>query len=74
MSNLTADGLAYSEDRHFEDGFNEVYCKCGAHLSDHANRSRGTPHEKFIDRTQWFCPMNPPREQSLLDIAIGMLK
>lgn len=66
--------MVYDEGRHFEDGFNDVYCKCGAHLSYHANRSRETPYEKYIDREQWFCPVNPPREQSLLDIAVGMLR
>lgn len=74
MSTLTEDELLYDEGRHFVEGFNDVYCKCGAHLSYHANRASGTPYEKFKDPKQWFCPINPPRDMGLLDIAIRMLR
>lgn len=71
---MSTDQQVYDESRHFEDGFNDVYCRCGAHLSDHANRSHGTPFEKYRDRAQWFCPKNPPKEPGLLAIALGMLQ
>jgi hypothetical protein len=64
--------LVYDEGRHFEDGFNDVYCKCGAHVSYHANQHG--PYEIRIDRTKWFCPTNPPEEPGLLGIALGMLR
>lgn len=67
-----SDALTYDESRHFEPGFNDVYCKCSAHLSYHANRACGTPFEKYRDPKFWFCPVNPPREWSLFDIAMGM--
>lgn len=69
-----AEAITYRPDRHFEPGFNDVYCKCGAHLSHHANRTHETPHEQYINPKVWLCPVNPPREPSLLDIAIGMLR
>lgn len=62
----------YDESRHFQDGFNDVYCKCGAHLSRHANRESGTPFEKYRDPKAWFCPILPP--QSDMDILASMLR
>ena len=62
---LSSEQIVYDESRHFEPGFNDVYCKCKAHLSDHANRTREAPHEKYIEPKYWFCPVNPPPDHSL---------